>query len=251
MPSVVRTLLLFAIVSLAQTFLAAQTSADDAIFTISVAAPTSAKDVQVRYFLTDESGTRWSSTEARAKDDKIFVHADTSGRTPKTISAIAYGPGCQFVTFTSEDLATSSRQGDFQCVKLPTVELRGTVPNSQHQQQLDVESMYVVRWAGKFFGVPGVSISPLAVTRTAVQSDGTFAMEVPDFTADPIWNSLSSDATLMFFLIDRATGHRLGGLKAPAALAKNGNLKVAASYPVVAFSIHRPTQTNDVIKPAK
>ena len=86
-----------------------------------------AKDVQVRYFLTDESGVRWSSTAAAAGSDKLVIHADSAGKTPKTFNAIAYAPGCQFVTFTAEDLASSTRQGDFQCQKLPTVELRGKV----------------------------------------------------------------------------------------------------------------------------
>lgn len=252
MQTVVRTLLLSLLVSLPGSFLAGQTAAnnDNSIFTISVQAPTTAKDVQLRYFLTDESGARWSSTAATVKEDKIFINADTTGRVAKSFSAIAYASGCQFVTFKAEDLTTSNRQGDFQCLKLPTVELRGTVPSSRRQQQLDVEAMYVVQWAGKFFGVKGVSISPLAVTKTAAQADGTFAMELPDFTADPLWNSLSSNATLMFFLVDHATGHRIAGLNVPAALGKNGNLKVAASYPDVAFSI-RPSQTAKAIKPAQ
>ncbi|MGH9569637.1 MAG: hypothetical protein ACRD4F_08345 [Candidatus Angelobacter sp.] len=242
MATAVRVLLLVAIFAFPGTSLTAQTGTDESIFTIAVAAPTAAKDVQVRYFLADEAGARWSSTAATTKNDKIFIHADIAGRTPKAFSAIAYAPGCQFVTFTAEDLKSSTRQGDFQCLKLPILELRGTVPNSHGRQQLDVESMYVVRWAGKFFGVPGVSISPLALAKTAVQADGTFAMELPDFTADPLWNSFSSDATLMFFLVDHATGHRVSGLKAPPALAENGNLKIAASYPEVTFSV-RPNRT--------
>ena len=70
----------------------------------------------------------------------------------------AYAPGCQFVTFTAQDLASSTRQGDFQCQKLPTVELRGKVALPAGGQVMQVESMYVVRWAGKFFSVPGLSI---------------------------------------------------------------------------------------------
>lgn len=237
-----RTALLFAFLILPGTFLSAQSGTNAAIFTISVAAPTAAKDVQIRYSLTDETGAHWSSTAATAEDGKIVIQADTSGRSPKACSAIAYASGCQFVTFTAEDLNTSTRQGDFQCLKLPTVELRGTVPQSRPEQQFDVEAMYVVRWAGKFFGIPQISISPLTLTKTAVQADGSFAMELPDFTPDPLWNTFSSDATLAFFLVDRATGHRVAELKPPAGLAKNGNLKVTASYPDVAFSIIRPKQ---------
>jgi hypothetical protein len=253
MQIVLRTLLLLLFFTLPASSLTSQTAAnnnDGSIFTISVQAPTAAKDVQVRYFLTDESGARWSSTAATVKEDKILINADTTGRAAKGFSAIAYAAGCQFVTFKADDLSTSSHQGEFQCLKLPTVELRGTVPSSQRQHQLDLESMYVVQWAGKFFGVPGISISPLSVTKNAVQADGSFSMELPDFTADPLWNTMANNATLMFFLVDHATGHRIATLRAPAALARNGDLKVAATYPDVAFSI-RPNQTAKAMKPVQ
>jgi hypothetical protein len=246
MPAVARGFLLAFILALVGSSLTAQTAAPtsqavpaDTIFTISVAPPITAKDVQVRYFLTDESGVRWSSTAAAAGNDKLLIRADSAGRTPKTFNAIAYAPGCQFVTFTADDLASSTRQGDFQCQKLPTVELRGKVALPPGGQVLQVESMYVVRWAGKFFSVPGLSISPLAVTKATVDADGSFVMDLPDFTNDPLWSSLSNNATLMFFLTDQTSGHRVAGLKAPAALSRGGNLKVAATYPEVAFTIRQ------------
>ena len=254
MPAVARGLLLL-VLTLPGIYLTAQTGTpaaqagtDDTIFTISVAPPTTAKDVQVRYFLTDQSGVRWSSTAAAAGNDKLVIRADAAGKTPKTLNAIAYAPGCQFVTFTAEDLASSTRQGDFHCQKLPTVELRGKVALPAGGQVLQVESMYVVRWAGKFFSVPGLSISPLAVTKATVGADGSFIMDLPDFTNDPLWNSLSSDATLMFFLTDQETGHRVAGLKAPAALSRGGNLKVAASYPEVAFTVHQSLAAKKAVK---
>jgi hypothetical protein len=107
----------------------------------------------------------------------------------------------------------------------------------------------VVRWAGKFFSVPGLSISPLAVTKATVDADGSFVLDLPDFTNDPLWNTLSKDATLMFFLTDQATGHRVAGLKAPASLSSGGNLKVARSYPEVAFTIQQ-NQTAKAVKGA-
>jgi hypothetical protein len=257
MPAVARGLFLLLILTLSRSHLTAQTetpvphpSTADAIFTISVAPPTPAKDVQVRYFLTDQSGFRWSSTATVASGDKLVIRADAAGKTPKTFNAIAYAPGCQFVTFTAEDLASSTRQGDLQCQKLPTVELRGKVAVPSGGQVLQVESMYVVRWAGKFFSVPGLSISPLAVTKAMVDADGSFIMDLPDFANDPLWNSLSNDATLMFFLTDQASGHRVAGLKAPATLSRGGNLKVAASYPEVTFTI-RQSHTAKAVKAAQ
>ncbi|HEY2911836.1 MAG TPA: hypothetical protein VGK21_00625, partial [Candidatus Angelobacter sp.] len=57
----------------------------------------------------------------------------------------------------------------------------------------------------------------------------------------------SKDATLMFFLADTASGHRVTGLKAPASLSRAGNLKVAATYPEVTFT----TRQNQTAKAAK
>lgn len=216
---------------------ATQKTTDEPLFTISVAPPTSAKDVQLRYFVSDEADVRWTSTLAKAADDKIRISANTTQRPAKSLKVLAYAPGCQFATFTVDDLVTSTRQGDFQCVKLPTTTLQGTVPPPAGQQQLQVEAMYVVNWASKFFGVPGASISPLALTKAPVEADGSFQMDLPDFTADPLWQPFANNATLMFFLEDKATGHRVAELKAPAAVAQGGNLKVAANYPDTAFTI--------------
>ncbi|MGE5321862.1 MAG: hypothetical protein ACM3SW_03315 [Actinomycetota bacterium] len=218
---------------------ATQKHTDEPLFTISVAPPTSAKDVQLRYFISDAAGVRWSSTLAKAADDKVQISANRAERTPKALKVLAYSPGCQFVTFTVDDLAASTRQGDFQCAKLPTTRLQGTVPPPSGQEQLQVEAMYVVNWASKFFGVRGASISPLALTKAPVQADGSFQMDLPDFTLDPLWQSFAKNAVLIFFLEDKTTGHRLAELKAPAALARGGNLKVAANYPEVSFTIRQ------------
>jgi hypothetical protein len=79
-----------------------------------------------------------------------------------------------------------------------------------------------------------------------VDADGSFVMDLPDFTNDPLWNSLSNNATLMFFVTDQTSGHRVAGLKAPAALSRGGNLKVAATYPEVAFTIRQNTTAKAV-----
>jgi hypothetical protein len=50
----------------------------------------------------------------------------------------------------------------------------------------------------------------------------------------------------MFFLED-GTGHRIAELQGPAALSVRGNLKVAASYPDVAFTV-RPNPTASIQK---
>jgi hypothetical protein len=96
---------------------------------------------------------------------------------------------------------------------------------------MQVEALYVCGWAGQFFGMPGLAVSPFSVGKGKVESDGAFALELPDFSGDPLWKDLSHNATLMLFLVDTSTGEHLARLAAPGALSRRGSLKVAASYP--------------------
>ena len=71
-----------------------------------------------------------------------------------------------------------------------------------------------------------------------MENDGTFAVEIPDFSGDPLWTSLSHNATLMLFLVDAQTGQQLARLSAPRDISRRGSLKVAASYPAeISFTV--------------
>lgn len=222
--------------------LAAQASTPQDIFTISVAAPTAAKDIQVRYFFTGEVGGSGSSTADSVPGNKIIIKTAVEGQPAKTFKLIAYAPGCQFVTLTVDDLSSSDRQAEFQCQKLPTVQLRGRLDTLDlPQQDLQVEALYVCRWAMPFFGIAGGAVSPLSLGKTAVASDGTFTIELPDFVNDPSWPRLSGDAGLMFALLDAKTGRQLGALSSLSDLSHNkGVVPVASSYPELAFAIQQP-----------
>ena len=220
-------------------FLAAQTNSSENIFTILVAAPTSPKDVQVRYFLNGDPAVQQSSSIAKPDDGKIVVKTGVDGRPARSFRAIVYSPGCQFVTISADDLSASTRQGEFRCQQLSTTPLHGRADIAKFAgRDLQVEALYVCGWAGQFFGMPGLAISPLSVARAHVENDGSFALELPDFSGDPLWASLSHNATLMFLLLDAATGEHLARLSAPRDLGRRGSLKVAAGYPAeVQFAV--------------
>ena|ERR1700704_3779949 len=217
----------------AQTFtLNAQTNSNDDIFTISVAQPTSTQDVQVRYVLNGEPAIQQSSSIAKPDDQRIVVKTGADAKPAKGFRAIVFAPGCQFMTIQADDLAASKRQADFQCQKLSNAPLSGRADISRFTgRTLQVEALYVCNWAGQFFGVPGLAISPFPVAKGKVENDGSFAMELPNFSADPLWTNLSRNATLMFYLVDAQTGEHIARLSAPSDLSRRGSLKVAASYP--------------------
>jgi hypothetical protein len=224
--------LIFALFLAVPICVAAQTNASDDVFTISVAGPTSAKDVQVRYFLNGDPTVQQSTSIAKPDEQRITVKTGTQDKPAKSFRAIVFAPGCQFATIQADDLAAGNRQADFQCQKLSTVPLSGKADISRFAgRDMQVEALYVCGWAGQFFGMPGLAISPFSVGKGKVESDGTFALELPDFSGDPLWKNLSHNATLMLSLVDASTGEHLAQLSAPGALSRKGALKVAASYP--------------------
>jgi hypothetical protein len=211
------------------------------IFTISVAEPTSAKDVQVRYFFAGEFGSHRASVADQIAGNKIAIRSRTGEETAKDFKAIVYAPGCQFATISIDGLSSNSRQSQFQCQNLETVELRGRIALSRFaDRELEIKALYVCAWASRFFDVPGAALSPFSVGQAHVEADGSFAMELPDFAADPLWPSLSHDATLVFFLVDARSGERLATLRPPTDPAKAGVMRVAASYPEGEFAIEAP-----------
>lgn len=218
--------------------LIAQQPTQEKVFTISVAPPTAAKDVQVRYFLTGEFGVVSSASTASSDKGAIVIRTEVESRPASSFRAIAYAPGCQFVVISVDDLSNSNRQSQFECRQLPTTLLQGSVPASgMSGKDLQVEVLYSCDWASDFFKVGHVAISPLSLAKVRVATDGTFAVELPDFAGDPLWSTLSSNATLKFFLVDAGNGNRVSALKPPADLSNQGSLKVASSYPHVAFTI--------------
>jgi len=227
-------------------FAAAQTGGSDSIFTILVAPPTSAKDVQVRYLLTDDSGSHRFSTRSHAASDKVIVQNGPEGGSAMSLRAIVYAPGCQFGTIEIADLAAGNRQGDFACKTLGKTQLRGrTTISGFAQKDLQVEAFYVIGWAGQFFEIPGGAVSPISVATGSVQPDGSFTVDLPDFPSDPLWASLSNNATLMFVLVDKTSGQRLATLSPPEDLSSAGSLKIASTYPEVEFSVQLPTGKSD------
>lgn len=134
-------------------------------------------------------------------------------------------------TITADDLS-AARQADFRCEKLSSTPLHGRATVSRFAgKDLQVEALYNLRWAGQFFGVPRLSVSPISLGKAKLADDGTFAFDVPDFASDPLWNRLAHSATLTFVLLDASNGERLTRLSAPRDLSVGSSLKVATSYP--------------------
>ena len=213
----------------------AQPSIDNT-FALSVVAPTKAADVQVRYVLTGDNVGTGHSMAAPTGDNKILIQTTVEGKQAKGLKLIAYAPGCQFVTIRVDDFASSGRQGTFACTPISTVQFHGRANvTGVSEKALDAQALYSCDWASQFFGKE-IVLSPFSLGKTEIASNGFFIFDVPDFTADPLWPSLSNHARLIFVAIDAKTGQTVASLKAAGA-SKESALQVAERYPEVEFTI--------------
>ena len=205
------------------------------VFVIAITDGTAASDVQARYIIAGADGRFWPSTEAVRAGNKLVIKNEAGAAPARAFKAILYAPGCQFVTIEAGDLAVSN-SGEFQCRKQGTTELRGRLAGSDFTD-LQVETVYDMAWAQRFFEVPSLTVSPIRLGKSKVQSDGSFTVELPDFTADPLWSSVSYNAGLMFYLVDGKTGRQIGALTSNFD-SRAGWIKVEASYPgEIAFTL--------------
>jgi hypothetical protein len=210
--------------------LAQNATSDNNIFTISVAPPKTPSDLQVRYFLTDGSGPDWYSTAAEGSGNSFIIKTFVQEKPATSFKALVYAPGCQFVTITADNLTSSNRQAEFQCQDLATTPLQGRVPlPAGSQKEFQVEALYVCDWAQRVFDIPRIAVSPLSIAKAKVASDGTFSIDLPDFTQDKLWGSLTYDSALTFVLVDPGSGQR-GPMKPPGDSSQRALVKVAPTY---------------------
>ena len=212
---------------------AAQANTNQHVFSFAMTAPVITVQLQVEYVLRDDSGQRQAASREVGSVElggstRVVIGTAFAGKPAKSLQAFAFLPGCQFEIVTA-DLTTSVRHADLECQKLPSTPLHGHVTVPQFVgKKVEVSALYNVRWAGQFFGLPGLSVPRLVLARTKLETDGSFAFDLPDFAADPLWNSLSHDASLTFTLVDTSNGMPLADLSAPPDLSLGSGLKVAA-----------------------
>jgi hypothetical protein len=215
---------------------AAQANTNQDFFAFSMTAPVITSSLQVEYVLRDDFGqpqpaSKWVGSIKLGEITQVVLGTTLEGKRAKSLRAIAFLPGCQFEIVTA-DLTTSVRRADLQCQKLPNIPLYGRATLSQFaSKRLEVVAFYNVRWAGWVFGLPSRSVPRFFLARTKVETDGSFTFDLPDLAADPLWNSLSHDASITFTLVDTSTGMPLADLSAPRDLSLGSELKVAARYP--------------------
>jgi hypothetical protein len=205
--------------------------------TVTISIPTAipSEDLQITYHMTGKFGGYAGSVEPRPGLSAYRINASSGNQPATEMKIIAYAPGCDFQTLTLSLLDNPNRFEPFVCKTVPKVSLSGVFPASLikgHNAELLVT--YQAYWAHTFFGILDGFVTTFNLAKITPQQDGTFRVELPDFSSrmDGARDSLGADLQMM--LRDAKTWNHLATDLSPEdATLKGtlGGLKIQSSYP--------------------
>ena len=148
------------------------------------------------------------------RDGDITIPISYKGVRGKTLKAILCAPGCEMQLFESDGIANAPTQVVFSCSPLRTIVFHGAIGGWDSDRMSDtlIKVPYLGLWAHHFFGIAGGMVMTLPIGEAVPANDGTFSIDVPDFSADPTWSSLGKHACVQMGVQRRRSGNTLGAL---------------------------------------
>lgn len=126
---------------------------------------------------------------------------------------------------------------------LGTVRFQGLVRGLTLQQveKLHVDVDYTPWWMCEFFRLPDCGLGAWTVASVALEADGTFAADLPNFAHDAVIGSFRNQGEFAFRIRDQKTGYWRYELKPTGNGSPLGRVPVANRYPsVLAFDAELP-----------
>ena len=203
------------------------------LFLIRVAPPVNPESVQVHYLLAGDFGT-YGGFQVDTHEQEIAIRLDQTAKAPKNLKAVLYAPGCEIALIRADDLRNGDHEAQFVCRPLPALEIPAAFPRPAefNPYQLDVEVSYIAPWAQDFFGVSNTAVLNLPILSVPAGRDGSFRLQLPDFSKDPLFSSFGKTAELHFYVRERSSGNLIAELKGPdSVVSPSGGMRIEANYP--------------------
>ncbi len=202
---------------------------------ISLPASVPSETVQIAYQLIGDFGGASTYTDQQPNAHSYFIDASLEGKAATEIKIVVYAAGCKIQTFDVLLSKTSNVTKDFVCDALPTVTLSGQViPSELVRGKNTVLSItYMAEWVDDFFGIMDGAVFHFEIASLRPRADGTFEVEVPDFTTDTAL-PYSGKGTLSLMLLDSKTLNPVAGNLEPERSefkSEEEGLKLLSYYP--------------------
>jgi hypothetical protein len=205
--------------------------------TVSISLPANipSETVQIRYFLIGSFGGYGSFIEPRPNQRDYEIDASAERKAADSVKILVYATGCKIQTFDLELTHLPNPKVRFVCEVLPQIRIDGEIPNDlTHHENAELVVSYMVFWANHFFGIADGAVTEFPVAKTRPDSDGSFRVDIPDFSADNTGSTYSGGASLRFTLRDSKTLNPIAFNLNPEQAeyqSKTHELRILSSYP--------------------
>jgi len=225
-------LVLFAVLPI----LAGQSSTPGAP-TLTIILPEAVKSetVQMVHHMVGQFGGYGGYVRADTGVSQYEIRAEAEGQPAKAIKILVYAPGCKIDKFDLVFSGDEKRSEPFVCSYLPTTRLSGKIPPDLAQQEnAGIVVTYMVYWSNEYFGIVDGAVSTFDLARVKPESDGTFAVDVTDFSSDlPMSRSRLPAALHLTIRNAKTWNHLAHGLQPEATefVTETDELRIEPTYP--------------------
>ena len=193
-----------------------------------------AEKIEIRYALYGVFGAYGGFVESRIDSASVEIPLAVDGKSANEIKAFAWAPGCRVATFDIK-VDGLDLQKVYSCDPAPNVLLRGQIREAEllHRAGIEVSVGYLAHWACEFFGFNDCMVPGFSVGATAVDSGGTFELELPDFYSDPACTGPALSSTFQLWLREVKTKNPVARLipESNTLRTPGGELESASAYP--------------------
>ncbi len=187
------------------------------LVTISLPTSVTSDTVQIRYFLIGPFGGRSDYVKSGVGLRSYQIRAYPEQKAAQSVKIVIYAPACEFQTLDLAFSGNKDRQEDFVCRPLRSIKLAGQFPQELvENENTELLVTYIAYWMNRFFGIMDGFVPQFTVARTQPNTDGSFAVDIPDFTSDPSASSSDDEQTGRVSLSIPSTADRVGLSRAHA-----------------------------------
>jgi hypothetical protein len=206
--------------------------------TVSISLPTDipSEAVQIRYFMVGSFGGYGGFIEPRANQKDYEFDASTQGKPANSIKILVYATGCKIQTFDLDLTRVLNAKERFVCELLSQIRIDGEIPSDLlHHENAELNVSYMAFWASRFFGIADGAVTEFQVAKTMPDPDGSFRVDIPDFSADNTGFAYPGGASLRFTLRDSKTLNPIALNLSPEQAeyqSETHQLRILSSYPI-------------------
>jgi hypothetical protein len=195
--------------------------------------------VNITYALEDSFGSHGAQVRAKPNRTAYSLLFEVGMTEAARIRAVIWAPGCAVSTYDIAIPGPHPRPIAYQCVLLPATTLTGQIRSVSliSGRPYELAISYSASWQCQFFGWFDCMVPQLPIATVAPAADGTFRVELPDFSRDPVIAKFKDPngriGNFQLLLRDPETLNHIAELKPEAddLSVPGGGLKALSAYP--------------------